>query len=244
MGILQRFSGGVMAPDVIPNVATKASVQQSLINEFESDLSPESIDTRFSRFVDIYRSPFTYIAIRHIAEACAQARLQVFEQTVSVKPQTIVGADGEITTEPGQEVKMERLHNHRVERVWQKANAEDCGRDLMVEFIHNQMIHGAGFFETVRDGNGAVKEMYGINASRMTPVPDPTNKVKIAGWEFEVDGKKNPVSIPARKIIYAPLFHPAHDFLGYAPAATALSKVQQDEAASQFRTRFYKNGAH
>ena len=150
------------------------------------------------------QSPWVYIAINRIAEACALVPLRVFR------------LDGE---------RRIGINNHPLEQLLAQPNPLASGFELLEQTIGSLELQGNAYWYLAGDSSGRPREIWLLRPDRVTIVPDA--KRVVAGYLYEIEGKHIPLD--AIEVLHFRRWHPSNDFYGLSPIAAARCAVLADK---------------
>ncbi len=160
------------------------------------------------------QSPWVYIAINRIAEACALVPLRVFRLA------------GE---------KRIGISNHPLEQLLARPNPLTSGFELLEQTIGSLELQGNAYWFLAGDGMGRPREIWVLRPDRVTIVPDAENVV--AGYLYEIDGRHIPLE--AIEVAHFRRWHPSNDFYGLSPIAAARCAVLSDRHMADWNRRTF-----
>jgi HK97 family phage portal protein len=170
-----------------------------------------------------YSTTWVYISVRRIADAVCQIPLYLVEPGKSgQRPTRVAGYDG----------GLQDLVN--------KPNPWQRWLEFCEALVISLELTGNAYIELVMPpGSTRPTEMYILNPSRITIIPDKKNYIK--GYIYEANGAR----IPLRpdQVIHLKYNHPMNDFYGFAPLTAARLAVETDKAAGEWNQNFLLRGA-
>ena len=163
------------------------------------------------------QSPWVYIAINRIAEACA------------LVPLNVLRLDGE---------KRIGISNHPLERLLANPNPLTSGFELLEQTIGSLELQGNAYWYLVGDSRGRPCEIWLLRPDRVTIVPDA--KRVVAGYLYEIDGRHIPLD--AIEVLHFRRWHPSNDFYGLSPIAAARCAVLSDRHMADWNRHTFGHG--
>jgi HK97 family phage portal protein len=186
----------------------------------QRNLDKEGLDKLLNKFGE--STTWVYVCVRAIASAMAQIPLTL-QREVNGRHENV------------------RIHDRGLNSLVMEPNPWQSWSDFMEAASVSLELTGNAFIELVPDKTAANRpvEMYILNPSRMTIIPDPVKY--IAGFVYSANGKS--VTFPPEDIIHIRFHHPNNDYYGLSPLTAARVAIDVDQAANEWNETFLLRGA-
>lgn len=201
-----------------PTSATFQLFQESLFN---LDSSQESYDKLLDKYGG--SSTWVYIAVNRIATSAAQIPVHVINREREGMPNAIV-----------------RSYDFGLRQLIDRPNPYQSQMEFIEACMTSLELTGNLFVEkVVANGSGRPVQLYVLNPSRITIVPD--TKKLVRGYIYSVNGKY--IGFGPDEIIHVKYTHPSNDYYGLSPLTAAKLSIDVDQAAIEWnRTYLLKGG--
>ncbi|GAB4324396.1 MAG: phage portal protein [Phototrophicales bacterium] len=154
-------------------------------------------------------SPWVYVAVNRIAEACALVPLKVYRVQGDQKLEVV---------------------QHPLEILLDNPNPYMSRFELMEQTIGTLELTGNAYWLLVGDMTGKPMQIWMLRPDRMSVLPDENQFVR--GYVYEIDGKRIPLDVA--EVVHFKRWHPANDYYGLSALEAGRVAVSTDRAMSEW----------
>lgn len=160
------------------------------------------------------QSPYVYVAINRIAEACALVPLNLYQRT----PQGRIQQDV-----------------HPVLQLLDSPNPTLSRFELFEQTIGFLELTGNAYWLLSGGEDGAPREIWCLRPDRVTIVPDPQHYIR--GYVYELDGAR--IGLDPLEVIHFKRWNPRNDYYGLSALASAQLAISGDYAMAQWNAQTF-----
>ncbi len=160
------------------------------------------------------QSPYVYVAVNRIAEACALVPLHVYQHTPQGK---------------------QRLEAHPILDLLNNPNPTLSQFELLEQTIGFLELMGNAYWFIAGDENGKPREIWCLRPDRVSIVPDSTRYVR--GYVYELDGARIPLE--PLEVIHFKRWHPNNDYYGMSALSAARLAIKSDRAMAEWNANTF-----
>ena len=135
------------------------------------------------------------------------------------------------------------VDTHPALALWRKPNPHTTGPEFVETVQQHYELVGEQWWTLARaeqmGGGGPPIEIWPVRPDRMSPVPDP--REFIAGFTYHHANRDIPLK--REDVIFVRRPNPLTPYRGIGPVGTLLVDIEGEQAASQFNTLFFRQGA-
>lgn len=160
------------------------------------------------------QSPYVYVAVNRIAEACALVPLHVYRRSAQGR---------------------ERLEQHPLLALLDDPNPTTSRFELFEQTIGFLELAGNAYWFISGDEDGQPREIWCLRPDRVTIVPDSQQVVR--GYLYELDGVRVPLE--PLEVVHFKRWHPSNDYYGLSAVAVARLAATSDRAMAQWNANTF-----
>lgn len=154
-------------------------------------------------------SPWVYVAVNRIAEACALVPLKVYRIQGDQKLEVV---------------------QHPLEILLDNPNPYMSRFELMEQTVGSLELTGNAYWLLVGDMTGRPAQIWVLRPDRMSIVPDENQFVR--GYVYELDGRRIPLD--AAEVVHFKRWHPTNDYYGLSALEAGRIAVSTDRSMSEW----------
>lgn len=167
-------------------------------------------------------------AAAYLASAWVQRAIELRYEGMLIAPLAIETPEGELEYE------------HDALSVLENVNDEFNGADLWRYTEAGWCVWGGGFWEKVRGGRGALREVFYLNPSTIEVQKSGRG---IGGFKQYLGGRETARWERNDVVYFRGRYNPTDDLVGLSPLVVAVSSALADQASDDYLAAFFKNAA-
>jgi len=129
-----------------------------------------------------------------------------------------------------------------VVELWEKANAEQTGRELVRDLIGSLLIQGNAYLFLDFLGTGRIQELWILDPLGVSPVPAKGGNPRVTDHYEIRPGAGPPVMIRREQIVHFRLYNPEHGILGLSPLTALQLAYETHRDSGRMIRLFYGKG--